>query len=97
MPFKLKLVGAVTVPLWLPVKPKLDVPPFAPIVPFQKPAGFETVAFVPDWLKVAFQTSLIVSPLRKFQVNAYPCTALLAEFVMVTLAWNPLPHWFVIT
>jgi len=93
-PFKTKVGGTTTLPLCVPWKPKATVPPLAPIVPFQCPAGLEAVTLLPEVAKLAFQPAPNASLPAKAQVSDQPLTAVLSLFVIVTSAWKPLPHWF---
>jgi hypothetical protein len=87
VPFRVKPPGVPGVPE--PWKPKVAVP-FVASPPFQ--LAFVAVTADPDWVTVAFQAELTVSPPPKFQVSVHPETAS-PRFVTSTEATKPPGHW----
>ena len=88
-PFRVKDVGAGLLPLCVPWKPKLTVPPLAPIVPFQWPALLAAEAVEPLCEKFAFQPLVICCPALNVQESVYPCTAVLLLLVTTISAVKP--------
>jgi hypothetical protein len=76
----------------VPMKPNETLPPFAPIVPFQDPAGLLAVTLLPFWAYSAFHPLLMRSPARKFHASVYPEIAVPEELVILITVWNPVFH-----
>ena len=64
-PFNVNAAGVGLLPECVPWKPKLTVPPFAAMVPFQLPAGLEALTVLPLCEKVAFQPLVTCCPAVK--------------------------------
>ena len=73
-------------------KPKDTAPPFAPIVPFQFPAGLLAETFAPVCTTVAFHGLVICCPLANDHVNVQPLIAVLPLLVIFTSAVKPVFH-----
>jgi hypothetical protein len=84
-------VGAVLVPLYEPLKPKLVEPP-AGTLPFH--AAFVTVTAEPLWLYVALQPWVTVWLPGKANPSFHDVHAVEPVFVTVTFAVKPVPHEF---
>ena len=92
-PLSVTLVGVAVELVELARYPK-DTEPFAGIVELH--AGFFAVTVVPDWVAVAFQAWVSVSPLVNVHLSSHGDTAVEALFAMVTAPWKPLLQLFVV-
>jgi len=92
-PLSVTPVGVAVEPVELAGYPK-DTEPFAGIVELH--AGFFAVTVVPDWVAVAFQAWVSVSPLVNVHLSSHGDTAAEELFAMVTPPWKPLLQLLVV-
>ena len=93
-PFRLKAVGGLLAPLQAPLKPgsELRVPPAGIEALYET---FVMVTLLPFWVKVPFQSWVMVCPLGNEKVRFQPFIALEPVFVIVKAVPKPVFHWVV--